>query len=323
MYHFEGSEKKSELIVSAYAPSLRSLPGSVWEEVVTKAGATILSRISNDHVDAYLLSESSLFVFDRKAIMITCGRTHLVEAVGHLFNFISLEQVETFYYERKNEVFPRYQPSDFIEDCHVLSQWMKGRGFRFGELDDHYIYLWHFDRADKESLSEETTLEILMHGLQGEAREAFDHSDRSRKIKSLGISERLFSGFEVDDYIFEPRGYSVNAISGSCYGTLHVSPEEFHSYASFETNDPLKINTLPEFVKEVVDLFQPRAFDVVLFSKEVRTFHLGGSFQRKAQVFEKLSSGLWTQFHSFLAPELGIQRAIPISSSLEMGEMIR
>ena len=95
---FEGSEKKFEILVEGI--NLRSLPHSFWSDVVQKSQAEILSSFSNDFFDAYLLSESSLFVSGKRCIMITCGQTRLVDAA--LFFLEQYEQdVQAFFYQRK------------------------------------------------------------------------------------------------------------------------------------------------------------------------------------------------------------------------------
>jgi hypothetical protein len=48
------------------------------DEICKAARCSILNSITNEHVDAYLLSESSLFVYPRKIIMKTCGTTTLL-----------------------------------------------------------------------------------------------------------------------------------------------------------------------------------------------------------------------------------------------------
>ncbi|MDE2291761.1 MAG: adenosylmethionine decarboxylase, partial [Elusimicrobia bacterium] len=78
---FEGAEKKAEIVAAPGTGSLRALGRPFWEGVIAAARAKILSALSSPACDAYLLSESSLFVWDDRALLITCGRTTLVPAV--------------------------------------------------------------------------------------------------------------------------------------------------------------------------------------------------------------------------------------------------
>lgn len=73
-------EKKLYVSLRAGHAPLRGLGHAFWERVVGAAGARVISRLSNDSCDAYLLSESSLFVHDDRALLITCGTTPLSAA---------------------------------------------------------------------------------------------------------------------------------------------------------------------------------------------------------------------------------------------------
>ena len=55
----------------------------------------------------------------------------------------------------------------------------------------------------------------------------------------------LFPSSLIDDYLFEPCGYSMNGLdaSGGFY-TIHVTPEKEGSYASFETNIKGVVSTI-------------------------------------------------------------------------------
>ena len=71
---FEGSEKKIEIIFSKRAGKLRSLPEKFWNDVVRACGAGIISCVNFPQVTSFLLSESSLFLWDHRLVMITCGK---------------------------------------------------------------------------------------------------------------------------------------------------------------------------------------------------------------------------------------------------------
>lgn len=49
----------------------------------------------------------------------------------------------------------------------------------------------------------------------------------------------LFPGAKIDEFGFDPCGYSMNGIIGDAFFTIHITPQPEQSYASFETNAPL------------------------------------------------------------------------------------
>ncbi len=262
---FEGPEKKLELVVTPDSASLRSLGDDIWRDVVRAAGADVISVMRNDHCDAYLLSESSLFVFDDYCVMITCGLTTLVDAVARLLEAISADSIAFLVYERKNEHFPERQPTTFREDARRLKAMVPGRALRFGDEHGHYVQMFHTTRAFVPETSD-PTIEILMHAIDERVAAQFTSAelseDRSLAV-GLGI-DGVLPGFDTSEHVFDPAGYSLNALRGQEYYTLHVTPEEMGSYASFETNRDFG-SDLTGFVGTIVELFQPRAFDVVAF----------------------------------------------------------
>ena len=51
----------------------------------------------------------------------------------------------------------------------------------------------------------------------------------------------LLGNAQIDDYIFEPCGYSMNGLEGGAFSTIHITPEDGFSYASLElTGYPAK-----------------------------------------------------------------------------------
>jgi len=82
---FEGVEKKLEIkyIIPAESPlgGLREIDAQDWSYLLNSFGCQILNSIKNDHFDAYLLSESSLFVYRDKVVLKTCGTTRLLSCL--------------------------------------------------------------------------------------------------------------------------------------------------------------------------------------------------------------------------------------------------
>tara|TARA_Y100001958_G_C21241817_1_gene569822 strand:+ start:3076 stop:4083 length:1008 start_codon:yes stop_codon:yes gene_type:complete len=260
---FEGSEKKVEIVVGSQF-NLMEISKDFWDQMVAYAGAKIISEISTEDCTAYLLSESSLFVWKDHLTMITCGTTTLVKAVKFFFNRFSPESIESLIYERKNEYFPHLQSTNYFSDVKFLSPSVKGTSYRFGMPDEHHLMLFEMDRSYQPAPSD-VTFELLMYNLQGDAKEILNSPGHTiEQVRDLLKLETIFPGFKVDDYLFQPRGYSLNALSGSNYYTVHVTPEEIGSYVSFETN--LDINeTVKHQLSHILEIFQPESFDVIWF----------------------------------------------------------
>lgn len=294
---FEGPEKKFELVV-APGTRLRALPEGTWPKIVQAAGACVLSTRYTAELDAYLLSESSLFVWDDRVAMLTCGRTHLVDAALALLELVPREAVAFLAYERKNEHFPERQPSTFVEDARRLAARLPGRAYRFGAEHEHRIMLFWTD-APYTPRADDVTLEVLMHGIDPRWLEA--------GLGSAGGDLRcraatLLPGYEIDEHLFEPAGYSLNAVNGDRYYTIHVTPQREGSYASFETNHDYR-GDLSTLVEAVSDLFTPEAFDVVSFvpaPSEPPALRLGSGVLRN-HVTQELG-GYRVSFRHFYRP---------------------
>lgn len=305
---FEGPEKKIELVVVPGGPKLRALGDEVWNRVVELSRAQILSVLRDARCDAYLLSESSLFVYDDHLTMITCGRTRLVDAALHLVELVGAQNVALLVYERKNEHFPERQPSTFSEDAERLNAVVPGRALRFGDEHDHHVHVFHSTRPYVVEASD-TTLEILMHGLRPEAAAQFigiEPPNGSTIAERTGIT-KILPGFAIDEHPFTPAGYSMNALKDGAYYTIHVTPEDLGSYVSFETNADFR-GHVDAIVTRVLEVFRPTSFDVVTFApvgtpnEEVRP----GGFAARDRVATSFG-GYDVAFRHFSVPREGVR----------------
>ena len=309
---FEGSEKKLELMVSPTGESLRKLPDSFWQKLCKTAKTSIVSRFSNSFCDSYILSESSLFVWDHRLLLLTCGKTPLVKALMSLIKKIKESERDLLFYQRKNEFFPYGQTSSFRDDLKKIQKKIKGQAFCFGPLDEHHFYLFHSDKHSSAILHPDRTIEILMYDLDEHIKQLFFKANKAKDIRDqLGL-DRLFEGAEINDHIFKPVGYSLNGLIGSNYYTIHVTPQDPGFYVSFETNN--REENLNNIVEKLVTLFKPLVFDVIVFSS-TRWEELSGPsrFARSSFYSQNLECGYKVGFYSFFTPFKEAQPARQLS----------
>lgn len=141
---------------------------------------------------------------------------------------------------------------------------------------------------------QDQTLEILMTHLEPDARAPFFHPNATGSGHELGAAlsaeiglDALFPKNEttLDSFGFEPCGYSANAVvgtgspltrtpgsEGGGYFTVHVTPEDGWSFASFESNVPLPRTPQPggrpdlqTLIRNVVAIFRPNRLSITLF----------------------------------------------------------
>ena len=297
---FEGSEKKMEVFFSPTREPLRNKSGSFWEKLCIKAQAQIVSRFSSSYCDSYILSESSLFIWDHRLLMLTCGSTSLVNALLYLLKNFKQEEIDLFFYQRKNEFFPYHQKTSFMQDFARIKKKTQGKGYCFGAPDEHHFYLFHSESRARRRPRGDRTIEVLMYDLEDHVKQLFYTAQTAKEIKSrLGL-DQVFKNAQVDDYIFKPMGYSLNGLAGeSQYYTIHVTPQEPGFYVSFETN--IVEESIEEITWKAISIFKPLNFDVIVFTGDEgeKCVYRSDSFKRSAYYTSRLECGYKVEFSSF------------------------
>ncbi|KAJ1329790.1 Adenosylmethionine decarboxylase [Microdochium nivale] len=170
---FEGPEKLLEVW---FAPNPNALPEcakpgglkavkqDTWVGMLDMVNCKILSVLDSEHVDAYLLSESSMFVFPHKLILKTCGTTTLllglrrllriaaVEAGFPVHNAASLDDIHAaatpyrVFYSRKNFLFPDKQQGphrSWKQEVKYLDDiFDNGSAYMVGKMNGDHWYLY-------------------------------------------------------------------------------------------------------------------------------------------------------------------------------------
>ncbi|KAK6170700.1 hypothetical protein SNE40_019024 [Patella caerulea] len=276
---FEGAEKLLEVWFEfdddSLESSLRSIDRKVWEDLLKVVKCEIISRTADEDMDAYVLSESSMFVTKDRFILKTCGTTTLLYAVKPLIKLVKekcrLKQILDIFYSRKNFSRPDLQIGmhrNFSDEVsHLDKQFRNGAAYSLGRINQDCWYLYTLDNAGVERPDQ--TFELLMWDMCREKMRVFtkDVSENGLDAtKRSGICD-IIPGAKIDEFLFEPCGYSMNGLlPGGYYITIHVTPEEEFSYVSFESNVPRE--SYDELVKKVLEVFRPGKFLMTIFANK-------------------------------------------------------
>jgi S-adenosylmethionine decarboxylase len=272
---FEGPEKKLEIILFAPQAGLRSNLDEQWNRVVEASRAAVISGISTDDLDAYLLSESSLFVWEDRILMITCGKTALIHAVPEILKIVNRDRIAFVFYERTSFMFPHEQPSNFEDDVEHMVKYFPGKSYRLGPANYDHIHVFYSSQTNN-PLSRDATFQLLMHELDPSVLEIFTlkNGRSGDKIEKRSGLNRIYPQMLKHSHLFSPDGYSLNGIFNKNYFTIHVTPQPEGSYASFETN--VIENDYFGLTNEVISIFKPEKFSLVLttsIDERFRTTH--------------------------------------------------
>ncbi|ODQ77056.1 hypothetical protein BABINDRAFT_15764 [Babjeviella inositovora NRRL Y-12698] len=324
---FEGPEKLLEvwfyespehLPATSPVDGLRSVPLVKWEELLDLVSCKVLSMISTESVDSYLLSESSFFVFPHKVILKTCGTTTTLLGLEMLFQLaaeyaniaMDSHSIYKIFYSRRSFMFPEKQKPihlDWKVEVGYLNRFFSNhKSYVVGNLatDHWYLYTAGHKGATTPFLRSLTppktpagftgggdkTLEILMTELDETCAQQFVTSRHPGDENATNISDdlghlmglktlnrtrlnKLYPDSEIfhDAFAFTPCGYSSNSIKEDKYYTLHITPEQGWSYASFESNFKAADYGMDDKVVllKVLDIFKPGKFCLTLIANEI------------------------------------------------------
>ncbi|KAI3816472.1 hypothetical protein L1987_16170 [Smallanthus sonchifolius] len=321
---FEGYEKRLE--ITFFEPSvfadphglgLRVLTKAQLDEILTPAECTIVSSLSNEHVDSYVLSESSLFVFPYKIVIKTCGTTKLLLSIPSILKLsesISLT-VRSVRYTRGSFIFPSaqsYPHRSFTEEVSVLDGHFEKLGltskaYVMGGFDKPQKWFVYSASAGPVSACEQVyTLEMCMTSLDREKASVFyktDSSSAATMTNESGI-RMILPKSEICDFEFDPCGYSMNAIEEGAISTIHVTPEDGFSYASFEAvGYDLKDESLKQMVQQVLACFEPGEFSIAVGAPNslemIRSILVEG-YSLEEKSYEELGCEGWIVYQKFV-----------------------
>ncbi|KAH8702178.1 S-adenosylmethionine decarboxylase proenzyme [Talaromyces proteolyticus] len=170
---FEGPEKLLEVWFGPSADNLlggtdplglKAVPAEIWKDMLDLVNCKVLSIVESEDVDAYLLSESSMFVWRHKLILKTCGTTTLLSGLPRILEIAALfagfpkstapssrnisiaAAPYRVFYSRKNFLFPDRQRGphrswrDEVRNLDKL--FVNGSAYMIGKMNGEHWYLY-------------------------------------------------------------------------------------------------------------------------------------------------------------------------------------
>jgi S-adenosylmethionine decarboxylase len=275
---------------------LRRLERADFDLICGRARCTILSCISNRYMDAYVLSESSLFIYPYMLVLKTCGTTTLLRCIATVIELgrrIGLE-IDWVGYSRKNFNFPGdqafphqsfHQELDYLYSHRNLCERLDGNGYTLGPVNGDHWFVFVADQTIRAKALDQDTdrvLNIMMFDIDESVSKKFMYDEyptnvegetKEEEVERISREQTFVSGISnlcpgavIDPRAFEPCGYSMNAILFRSYTTVHITPESGSSYASFETNQ--KVASYKALISNVVRNFRPKRFVMTLMADE-------------------------------------------------------
>jgi len=282
---FEGPEKNLEVVFkngNGNPNGCRQLDRSALDTICGAADCSIISHLSNAHLDAYILTDSSLFVYKSHIVLKTYGQTTLLRCLDTLFRLtaeLGLE-LEWLGYSRKNYVVPDDQEGaapaalnsrvfTFEEEFAYLKSHPElaqrlGSGYILGPVTGDHWLAYALDQQSADTT--ERTVNIMMFDLDPTVAAQFYtvNSPTAKEMTTKSGIANLVPGAVIDDRAFEPCGYSMNAILHDSYATVHVTPDGAQHYAAFETDASLRSYT--SLVNNVLAVFRPERVVITMYA---------------------------------------------------------
>lgn len=215
----------AEALGPAKPAGLKAVPEEIWKDMLDLVNCKVLSIVASEDVDAYLLSESSMFVWPHKLILKTCGTTTLLSGLPRILEIAALfggfskstappsrgiavaAAPYRVFYSRKNFLFPDRQRGphrswrDEVRSMDKL--FMNGSAYMIGKMNGEHWYLYLTEprtvltppaspRADSDFETETKLINFP------EAVESRDEHDETLEVLMTDLEEDNAQQFYLD-----------------------------------------------------------------------------------------------------------------------------
>ncbi|KAJ9660612.1 spermidine resistance protein [Coniosporium apollinis] len=273
---FEGPEKllevwfaaSSDVLPDSAGPhGLKKVSADTWKEMLDLVNCKVLSVIESEHVDAYLLSESSMFVFPHKLVLKTCGTTTLLLGLPRMLEIAALEAgfphakadppkgipaaatPYRVFYSRKNFLHPEQQRGphrSWRDEVRFMDRmFLGGSAYMIGKMNGEHWYLYITGpdtrltpptTPDRENSETETRF-VDMRKEKSPDQGSDEAQDETLEVLMTDLDEKNARQFYLEDASavaegrFFQRAREARKTAISNLGVIHENPSAESSLA--------------------------------------------------------------------------------------------
>jgi S-adenosylmethionine decarboxylase len=258
---------------------LKAVPAEIWKTMLDLVNCKVLSIVESEDVDAYLLSESSMFVFPHKLILKTCGTTTLLCGLPRILEIAAIfggyarstapparniaiaAAPYRVFYSRKNFLFPDRQRGphrSWRDEVNSLDKlFLGGSAYMIGKMNGEHWYLYltepntmltppaspcHSD-SPMEAETKVLSLPTAVHGIkQGGICEA---EDETLEVLMTDLHEENAKQFYLDhaSAVAESQYRYTRSGSGDLVDVFSSTSSDNGEFASDEEAYPEELTT--------------------------------------------------------------------------------
>eukprot|EP01029_Cantina_marsupialis_P005469 TRINITY_DN159849_c0_g1_i2.p1 TRINITY_DN159849_c0_g1~~TRINITY_DN159849_c0_g1_i2.p1 ORF type:complete len:227 (-),score=46.71 TRINITY_DN159849_c0_g1_i2:942-1622(-) len=211
-FHFEGPEKELTIdFIQLEKSNLRCIPRKDLDKILLAGKCEILTKKSNATFDSYVLSESSLFVFEKRIIIKTCGTTTLLFCLAPLIEIAkTLHMVfDKLTYCRKSYLYPKEQifpHSSFAEELAFLKSNFSGNGVEMGPKGGDQ---WFIFSSTSESYINNGTTSTATTASNTPYNSSFEQTQKESDTDSDGTETDIFDESIPEETTFDIMMHDV------------------------------------------------------------------------------------------------------------------
>ena len=171
------------------------------------------------------------------------------------------------------------------------------------------------------------SLEICSTGLCPKQASSF-HRDDSNFVSVAQTTAKtgirtLLPHADIDDYLFEPCGYSMNGLEDDgVASTIHITPEEHCSYASLEVTGPLQASSMAALaqdpdsvIEDAAAIFRPSHMAVAMSWTATEHMHREALFScPSGQTLDHSHCAYYCTMHAEFVRHSGKSVTVPTSA---------